>query len=240
MFDQPFAKWCHHPPLRTFHTQRRRHRGRDRGTRCLHSSLQSNLASLKTRCQPEFVDWPIGPRLPWDVSHIYTLQILDSYRSDTDATNRLLQAIGSSLRHFRLQVPWNVSGECLWPILNGNPFLTSVDYRSFNHRYELTYQLRFSIQFWHQIPPSNPHYKGRPSQSYGAIAMVSTLLIWYRQIQPDRRDHSRSWHSWLREMVRLGRNWQHTCGCWTLYFVLAAPGQNGFVRVVGIWFICYL
>jgi hypothetical protein len=92
----------------------------------LHLRLQSNLASLSlsmNRCQAAIVDWLIGPRSPWDVSHLHTLQILDSWLSDTDATNRLLQAIGGSLRHFHFLVPWNLSSEYLRPILlNVNPF----------------------------------------------------------------------------------------------------------------------
>jgi hypothetical protein len=90
----------------------------------LHLRL-SNLVSLSLSMdrQAAIVDWLIGPRSPWDVSHLPTLQILDSYLSDTDATNRLLQAIGSSLWHFHFLVPWNLSSEYLRPILlNVNPF----------------------------------------------------------------------------------------------------------------------
>ena len=94
----------------------------------LRSCMQRHLVCLRLMLNdlPVFVHWLLGPRSPWDVSYIHTLQILDIYESDTNATNRLLQAIGSSLRYFRLHAPWNLSStsECPRPISNVNPFLT--------------------------------------------------------------------------------------------------------------------
>ncbi|KIM91592.1 hypothetical protein PILCRDRAFT_810871 [Piloderma croceum F 1598] len=78
----------------------------------LHSRLQSNLVSLRLSLNHHhsaFLDWLIGPRSPWDVSHMHTLQVLSSYLDDTDVTNRLLKAIGNSLRHFHLLVPYILS-----------------------------------------------------------------------------------------------------------------------------------
>jgi hypothetical protein len=68
-------------------------------------SLRLGLASSHTM----FIDWLLGPRSPWDVSHIHTLEILDSHQADTPASNRLLHAIGNSLGQLKLRVPWNMS-----------------------------------------------------------------------------------------------------------------------------------
>ncbi|KAF8486695.1 hypothetical protein JB92DRAFT_3022468 [Gautieria morchelliformis] len=61
-----------------------------------------------------YVDCLLGPRSPLEVSHIQTLLIDDlgsPYRPvskrDGDTLNRLLRAIGSSLKHLQLDVPYN-------------------------------------------------------------------------------------------------------------------------------------
>ncbi|KIM75061.1 hypothetical protein PILCRDRAFT_13876 [Piloderma croceum F 1598] len=49
-----------------------------------------------------FVDWLLEARSPLDVTHIHTLDIMKHYKPDTNAINRLLRAIGSSLKHLQL------------------------------------------------------------------------------------------------------------------------------------------
>jgi hypothetical protein len=54
---------------------------------------------------PKFFDWLLGPRSPWDVSRIHTLHISNFRPRDVNAVNRLLHALSSSLRYFKLDVP---------------------------------------------------------------------------------------------------------------------------------------
>jgi hypothetical protein len=66
---------------------------------------------LKLYGYPKFFDWLLGPQSPSDVSHIRTLHISNFNQSEADAVNRLLHAIGNSLRHFQINVPhWLSSG----------------------------------------------------------------------------------------------------------------------------------
>ena len=57
---------------------------------------------------PELVDWLLGPQSSLELSHIRTLHILHYGRSDALPVNKLLYAIGSSLRHFKLNDPGDV------------------------------------------------------------------------------------------------------------------------------------
>ena len=54
----------------------------------------------------EFVNWLLGPQSPSKVSHIRTLHVSRYRQSDAHAINELLYAIGSSLRHFKLNDPY--------------------------------------------------------------------------------------------------------------------------------------
>ena len=67
---------------------------------------------LKLNDYPKFFDWLLGPRSPWDVSRIHTLHISNFGPRDVNAVNRLLHALSSSLRYFKLDVPtpWKLSG----------------------------------------------------------------------------------------------------------------------------------
>jgi hypothetical protein len=53
-----------------------------------------------------FVDWLLGPQSSLEVSHIRTLHIPQYGQSDVHVVNKLLHAIGSSLRHFKLSEPY--------------------------------------------------------------------------------------------------------------------------------------
>jgi hypothetical protein len=54
-----------------------------------------------------FVDWLLGPQSSSsEVSHIRTLHIPHYDQSDAHVVNKLLYAIGSSLRHFKLNEPY--------------------------------------------------------------------------------------------------------------------------------------
>jgi hypothetical protein len=56
---------------------------------------------------PKFVDWLLGPKSPFDVSHIQTLHITDLFifPSVEHIINRLLHAIDGSLNHLKLDSP---------------------------------------------------------------------------------------------------------------------------------------
>jgi len=53
-----------------------------------------------------FVDWLLGPQSSSEVSHIRTLHVSHYGQSDAHVVNKLLYAIGSSLRHFKLNEPY--------------------------------------------------------------------------------------------------------------------------------------
>ena len=67
----------------------------DRWRHLLDLRLQVNNCS-------EFVNWILGPHSLLDVSHIQTLHITHYSRSEEHIINRLLHAIGGSLKHFKL------------------------------------------------------------------------------------------------------------------------------------------
>ncbi|KAF8508005.1 hypothetical protein JB92DRAFT_3121338 [Gautieria morchelliformis] len=52
-----------------------------------------------------YVDWFLGPRSRFEVSHIQTLRVDHLREDDERGLNRLLRAIGSSLKHLELRVP---------------------------------------------------------------------------------------------------------------------------------------
>jgi hypothetical protein len=80
---------------------------------------QSSLVHLRLamRNYPLFVRWLLGPRSAFEVSHIHTLHIPDYHLSDALATNRLLRAIGNSLIHIQLCVPYDISSQRAQPHL---------------------------------------------------------------------------------------------------------------------------
>ena len=62
---------------------------------------------------PKFVDWLLGPKSPFDVSHVQTLHITDLlvFPSVELMINRLLHAIGGSLSRLKLDNPGRSWGE---------------------------------------------------------------------------------------------------------------------------------
>ncbi|KAF8511979.1 hypothetical protein JB92DRAFT_3117551 [Gautieria morchelliformis] len=62
-----------------------------------------HLTRLDMMCRDNsvFVNWLLGPRTHLDVSHIHTLHIC-LHETDNDSVNRLLRAIGSSLKHISI------------------------------------------------------------------------------------------------------------------------------------------
>ena len=62
---------------------------------------------------PKFVDWLLGPKSPFDVSHVQTLHITDLlvFPSVELIINRLLHAIGGSLSRLKLDNPGRSWGE---------------------------------------------------------------------------------------------------------------------------------
>jgi hypothetical protein len=65
----------------------------------------SHLACLNIRKSSVFVDWLLGPQPHLDVSHIHTLHTSLPGTED-DSFNRLLHAIGSSLQHVFIALPY--------------------------------------------------------------------------------------------------------------------------------------
>ncbi|KAF8479451.1 hypothetical protein JB92DRAFT_1810116 [Gautieria morchelliformis] len=53
-----------------------------------------------------YVDWFLGPRSRFEVSHIQTLRVDHLREDDERGFNRLLHAIGSSLKHLEFHVPF--------------------------------------------------------------------------------------------------------------------------------------
>ncbi|KAF8532695.1 hypothetical protein JB92DRAFT_3151193, partial [Gautieria morchelliformis] len=51
------------------------------------------------------IDWFLGPRSPYEISHIQTLRVVDSRQHDEKSLNRLLRKIGSSLKHLEFYLP---------------------------------------------------------------------------------------------------------------------------------------
>jgi hypothetical protein len=64
-----------------------------------------NLTGYSGSSCSEFINWLLGPQSPLEVSHIRTLHVSHYSQSDARAVNELLHAIGSSLRHFKLNEP---------------------------------------------------------------------------------------------------------------------------------------
>lgn len=61
---------------------------------------------------PSFINWLLGPQSPLEVSCIQTLDISRHGLSDVHAVNKLLRAIGSSLRHLKLNELYLWCGLC--------------------------------------------------------------------------------------------------------------------------------
>jgi hypothetical protein len=71
--------------------------------------LISHLTRLDMRCDDNtsvFVDWLLEPRSHFGVSHIHTLHIRICSTGD-DSVNRLLRAIGSSLKHLFISLSFD-------------------------------------------------------------------------------------------------------------------------------------
>jgi hypothetical protein len=69
----------------------------------------SPLTHLDMRCgdnTPVFVDWLLEPPSHFGISHIHTLHIHIGGTGD-DSVNRLLRAIGSSLKHLFISLPYD-------------------------------------------------------------------------------------------------------------------------------------
>ncbi|KAF8481426.1 hypothetical protein JB92DRAFT_3132829 [Gautieria morchelliformis] len=67
-----------------------------------------HLTSLDMRCgdnNPAFIDWLLGPRSHLAVSHVHTLHIA-LHLTEDGSVNRLLRAIGSSLKHVSIIHPY--------------------------------------------------------------------------------------------------------------------------------------
>jgi hypothetical protein len=85
--------------------------GKGQGVRSNHQrrhllDLHLNLAGcLRSDGCSEFVNWLLGSQSPSDVLHIRTLHVSHYRQSHVHAVNKLLYAIGSSLRHFQLNEP---------------------------------------------------------------------------------------------------------------------------------------
>ena len=71
--------------------------------------LELHLTWL-TNGHSQFDGWLFGPQSQLDLSHIQTLHIGDVFMSGVHTVNRLLHAIGSTLKHFKLGLPW--TGQC--------------------------------------------------------------------------------------------------------------------------------
>ncbi|KAF8512172.1 hypothetical protein JB92DRAFT_2830869 [Gautieria morchelliformis] len=77
------------------------------------ANMKMNQGSICRHNFHRYVDCLVGPRSPLEVSHIETLLIDDlggrygGVSKYGDTLNRLLPAIGSSLKHLRLHVPYN-------------------------------------------------------------------------------------------------------------------------------------
>jgi hypothetical protein len=85
--------------------------GKGQGDRSNHQrwhllDLRLNLAGcLRSDGCSKFVNWLLGSQSPSDVLHIRTLHVSHYRQSHVHAVNKLLYAIGSSLRHFQLNQP---------------------------------------------------------------------------------------------------------------------------------------
>jgi len=79
--------------------------GKEQGVRSNHQRRHLLDLRLKSMDNSVFVDWLLGPQSPLEVSHIQTLHISFYGQSDAHVVNKLLYTIGSSLRHFTLNVP---------------------------------------------------------------------------------------------------------------------------------------
>jgi hypothetical protein len=89
--------------------------GRDAKEQEVYSHRRTHLLDLRlmTSDYPRFVDWLLVSQCPFDVSHVQTLHIDHVYPSEVHIINRLLHAIGGSLKHFKLKPPrfWGESSE---------------------------------------------------------------------------------------------------------------------------------
>jgi len=86
--------------------------GRDTKVQGVYSDRQRHLLDLrlqKYNCS-DFVNWILRPHLLLDILHVQTLHVTDQFRSEQHI-NCLFHAIGSSLKHFKLDAARNFWSE---------------------------------------------------------------------------------------------------------------------------------